>query len=52
MEIIEQAFDKNQMMAYGENVRGGQIGVHKIQELLLDSEGASKNLSKPMIFHY
>ena len=52
MEIIEQAFDKNQMMAYGENVSGGQIGVHKIQELLLDSEGASKNLSKPMIFHY
>jgi hypothetical protein len=52
MEIIEKAFDKGQMMAYGDNLSEGQIGVHKIQELLLDSEGASKNLSKPMIFHY
>lgn len=39
------------MMQYGDNM-GGEIGVRKIQELLLDSEGASKTLSKPMIMHY
>jgi hypothetical protein len=30
MEIIEKAFDKGQMMAYGDNLSEGQIGVHKI----------------------
>jgi len=51
LEKVEKAFSSNQMMQYGDNM-GGEIGVRKIQELLLDSEGASKNLSKPMIAHY
>jgi hypothetical protein len=29
----------------------GQLGIKKIQDLLLDSDGA-KNLSKPLITHY
>ena len=49
---IEEAFDNSQMMKYGENVSEGQVGVLKIQELLLDSDGANKNLSKSMIQHY
>lgn len=39
-------------MLYGDDNLGA-IGVKKIQELLLDSEGATqRNLAKPMIFHY
>ena len=40
------------MMKYGENQSEGQVGVLKIQELLLDSDGANKNLCKSMIQHY
>mmetsp|Transcript_7119 Transcript_7119/g.12013 ORF Transcript_7119/g.12013 Transcript_7119/m.12013 type:complete len:281 (-) Transcript_7119:32-874(-) len=40
-------------MSYGDNVSGGQIGVRKIQELLLDSEGVNgQTLSSQMIQHY
>lgn len=40
------------MVRYGdENL--GAIGVKKIQELLLDSEGATqRTLAKSMVFHY
>ena len=39
-------------MRYGDDNLGA-IGVKKIQELLLDSEGATqRNLAKPMVFHY
>jgi len=49
---IEQVFDQSHMMKYGEDNLGA-IGVKKIQELLLDSEGATqRNLATPMIFHY
>lgn len=37
---IEKVFDQSQMMRYGDDNLGA-IGVKKIQELLLDSEGAT-----------
>lgn len=52
MSKIEEVFDQKEMMRYGEDNLGA-AGVKKIQELLLDSEGANqRNLAKPMIFHY
>jgi hypothetical protein len=39
-------------MQFGDNLTSAEIGVRKIQELLLDSDGANKELCKPMIMHY
>lgn len=52
MTKIASVFDQSEMVRYGdENL--GAIGVKKIQELLLDSEGATqRTLAKSMVFHY
>ena len=52
LQKIEEVFDKNQMMKYGENQSEGEIGVRKIQEMLLDTDGNSKLMSKSLIIHY
>lgn len=49
---IASVFDQSEMVRYGEENLGA-IGVKKIQELLLDSEGATqRTLAKSMVFHY
>ena len=52
LHMIEEVFDQNQMMKYGENEGEGNIGVRKIQELLLNAEDNAVYLSKSMIIHY
>jgi hypothetical protein len=46
LEKVATVFE-NQMS----NLDDAQIGIRKIQELLLDSENAS-NMGKPMTIHY
>lgn len=39
-------------MKFGDNVSEAEVGVRRIQELLLDTEGSNKDLAKGMIMHY
>jgi hypothetical protein len=46
-------FNRNELLKYGEDRSEGQIGVKKIQEMLLNTdEFASETLCKPMIIYY
>jgi hypothetical protein len=39
-------------MKYGDNISEAEVGIRKIQELLLDTEGGNKDLCKGMVMHY
>ena len=39
-------------MKFGDNLTEAEGGIRRIQELLLDTEGANKELCKGMVMHY
>jgi hypothetical protein len=50
---IEDAFDTTQMMRYGADQTDGEVGVRKIQEMLLDTDtDNSKFMAKSLVVHY